>query len=292
MKEKKFPLEYEYDKTKLEREFLKYFTNIDIKLNIEKAFEIFNYHFDVDNNILNKFIDTGIRKYKNVSYHNATHALNTLSTGSVYLKYLGKHRIRSDHKFLFLVCCYLHDIGHPGLTEYRTKSLEFETYHINLVKDLIIKYFKELSTDDDFSLIEELIFSTNLLNHESILTNFKDKYFKLNNGGDYEQKDEYCVADKEIGLIELKVLIKLADISASYKKFETFIKGSELLEKEIFGNAAVRNPNKLEEDLNFLRSFAIPLAEAFSDIFTDFRFLYENGMRNLKRLEDLINLKQ
>lgn len=291
MKEKKFPLEYEYDKLELEREFTKYHTNIDINLNIETAFQIFNHHFDLDTNILKRFIDTGIRKYKDVSYHNATHALNTLNTGSVYLKYLVKHKIRSNYKFLFLVCCYLHDVGHPGLTEYRTKSLEFEAYHINLVKDLITEYFYEVSTDDDFKLIEELIFSTNLLNHENILKDFKDKYFKQENGV-LRRNEEDIESGKEIGPLELKILIKLADISASYKNFETFIKGSELLEQEIFGNKTDQNPNKLEEDLDFLKSFALPLAEAFSDVFTDFRFLYDNGMRNLEKLKKLINSKK
>lgn len=284
MKKKDFLMEIDYDKEKLKKDFLEYHTNIDIKTNIEKSIAIFKYHLDIDFNFLSKFIKSGIKKYNNVPYHNAIHAFNTLKTGSIYLKFLSHYKIKTNEKLMFLICCYLHDIGHPGLTEYRTKSLDYETFHINLVKELLHKYFKESCTDENFKIIEELIFSTNLLNHEKILEKFIEKYYE-NVNGILKINDQ---VKKEMGVLELRILIKLADISASYKDFKSFKKGSDLLEEEIFGKNTNQNPLKMIEDLDFIKNFSLPLAKYFSNVFTDLDFLYENGTNNLTTLEELI----
>ncbi|EQB61360.1 calcium calmodulin-dependent 3 -cyclic nucleotide phosphodiesterase 1b [Vairimorpha apis BRL 01] len=242
------------EKENLKNKFLTYFIDIEPSMNIKKAALIFNEHFDFNKEKLSKFLEKGISKYNNVPYHNAVHGLNTLYTGSIYLKMLCNYRIERNNKLLFLICCYLHDIGHPDLvTEFNC------IFNIDLKNELFI--------------IEEFINATNLINHDSILKEFLNKYYVIKNN------------IKEISMIELKILIKLSDLSTSYKDFKNFSVGSQNLKNEM--SSLVQKYDQNKEDLFFIKKYAIPLAKYFSNIFIDFKFLYINGCENAKRLNTL-----
>ncbi|KAF5140511.1 calcium calmodulin-dependent 3 -cyclic nucleotide phosphodiesterase 1b [Vairimorpha ceranae] len=262
----------EEDKENWCQEFTKYFTQIDASQIIHISLEIFLQNIQIDKDQLKKYIIFAVGHYNNIPYHNATHGLNVLYSGSIFLKYLSRYNLDNQTKFIFLTCCFLHDINHPGLTEYKSSTLDFEYHHVKYVKESLLRYFPKYITDQNLLLITDLILSTNLIMHEKIISEFKKKYKNY--------------IKKEIGILELKMLIKLADISASYKKYESFICGSKLLEQEIFGKNLLNCKNKLQEDTEFLLKYSLPLAKTFSAIFTEFKFLHDNALENLRILRN------
>ncbi|WUR02647.1 phosphodiesterase [Vairimorpha necatrix] len=60
---------------------------------------------------------------------------------------------------------------------------------------------------------------------------------------------------KKLNIIDFKMLIKIADIGASYKKFDDFMCGSRKLEKEIRGTCIGGARKKAEQDAIHLKLF-------------------------------------
>ncbi|EOB11988.1 High affinity cAMP-specific and IBMX-insensitive 3',5'-cyclic phosphodiesterase 8A [Nosema bombycis CQ1] len=269
--------------------FYRYFYKIENSKNVELAFECFSQFlnfkdYDLNENLFKKFVRESCDLYREVAYHNSDHALNTLNSGVYLLKSLKKYYNNNVNlEILFLLACYLHDIDHPGSKEFKNDSLEIEEHHIRVIKTQMNKfkdlfYDKKLRICDEIGLLSDLIYSTNLVNHQKILNEFTEKYF-------LDEKMEILKQKPEIGPLELKMLIKIADISASYKSFESYRLNSIILHKEVKGKSFNINQIDNKMEANFLKNVALPLIKIFCRVFKGQDFMIENCEANIKELE-------
>ncbi|KAF9762707.1 High affinity cAMP-specific and IBMX-insensitive 3',5'-cyclic phosphodiesterase 8A [Nosema granulosis] len=274
-----------------EQPFYVFYYNLEKKENLEIAMNLFETSLDLKSLNINKdrfknFLKDAIDLYKPVSYHNSDHALNTLNTGAYFLRQLKMYTIKQGEKMIFLLACYLHDIGHPGSKDFKNNSVELEKHHVRLIQQQMTKYKDVFMYNGNnimkyMDLFTELIYSTNLLYHEDVLRKFTRKYFT--------EVDRTLIPKEGVGPeikeIELKTLIKIADISATYKSYKTFRKSSLFLNQEVQGKAFKVCTESHQEDKDFLNMYSLPLIERFSAIFKNFKFLHENCKLNLELLE-------
>lgn len=203
----------EEDKENWCQEFTKYFTQIDASQIIHISLEIFLQNIQIDKDQLKKYIIFAVGHYNNIPYHNATHGLNVLYSGSIFLKYLSRYNLDNQTKFIFLTCCFLHDINHPGLTEYKSSTLDFEYHHVKYVKESLLRYFPKYITDQNLLLITDLILSTNLIMHEKIISELIKKIYEHN----LEKKYTFTVKDLDF------VIKHKNNISFEYLKYLVYI---------------------------------------------------------------------
>ncbi|WUR02115.1 uncharacterized protein VNE69_01056 [Vairimorpha necatrix] len=83
---------------------------------------------------------------------------------------------------------------------------------------------------------------------------------------------------EKLNIIEFKMLIKIADVGKSYKKFKDFMCGSKKLEKEICGTS-IGGAKKRQKKMQFILNYSLPLAECFLKILN---FCMEILLKNKK----------
>ncbi|WUR02893.1 phosphodiesterase [Vairimorpha necatrix] len=264
------------EKKQLKVLFLSYNSILDNHKITQLSYDILSKECDFDQNDLHNFLEAAISSYNDIPYHNATHGFNALYNGNILLELIDRPKIGRKVRFIFLICCLLHDIGHPGSDLPGHNKFDLENLHVEFIKKLLSEFLPGYLTDENINLISELILSTNLISHNDVLNSFRNKYLGRN-----------INSASELNIIDYKMLIKIADIGASYKKFDDFMCGSRKLEKELRGSSIESANKKVEEDEFFLLNYSIPLAEVFCEVFIDFKFLYENAIDNLRKLKNL-----
>ncbi|WUR02650.1 phosphodiesterase [Vairimorpha necatrix] len=264
------------NKKQLKELFLCYYPSLDNHKIMQLSYDIISKECNGSQTNLHNFLEAAISKYNDIPYHNATHGFNALYNGNILLKLMNKPNNERQVKFIFLVCCLLHDIGHPGVICCGHEKIDLENHHAELIKKLLSKFLPEYVTELNIKLIKELILSTNLNLHSELLNTFKYKYL------DHKSKNNI-----EHNSIDLTMLIKIADIGASYKKFDDFMCGSKKLEEEMFGKNTKYTSKRLENNECILINYSLPLAEVFSTVFTDFKFLHEKAIENLRKIKKI-----
>ncbi|ADM12204.1 uncharacterized protein Eint_090750 [Encephalitozoon intestinalis ATCC 50506] len=242
-------------------------------------------------------------------YHNLDHLINTLYFGDFILQRLEKkYSLPIMDKMCLMIALVLHDIGHPGeknrekierlssLYGNSDETMSFELIHATICKRIISKYRHALFGDledeemrEKLNFIKEMIFATDLKMNKEIIEEFNTKYFEERKGRKIRNK-----AAGEISEIELKMIVKIADLGSCYKDYRIFNKNSIAFWSEMYDDDNYRRTlQDISEDVNLLEKISIPLADSFSLVFEDFRFLYNQALSNLeehkkyyKRLEE------
>ncbi|WUR02654.1 phosphodiesterase [Vairimorpha necatrix] len=189
---------------------------------IQISYDILSKECMVSQTNLHNFLEAAISEYYDIPYHNATHGFNALYNGNILLKLINKPNNERQVKFIFLVCCLLHDIGHPGVICCGNEKIDLENHHAELIKKLLSKFLPEYVTE---------------VNINGLLDTFKYKYLGHKSKNNIEHNS-----------IDLTMLIKIADIGASSKKFDDFMCGSKQLEEEMFGKNTEDTSKRLEKD--------------------------------------------
>ncbi|WUR02646.1 phosphodiesterase [Vairimorpha necatrix] len=253
------------NKKQLKELFLCYYPSLDNHKIMQLSYDILSKECNVSQTNLHNFLEAAISEYNDIPYHNATHGFNALYNGNILLKLMNKPNNERQVKFIFLACCLLHDIGHPGVICCGHEKIDLENHHAELIKKLLSKFLPEYVTEVNIKLITD-----------ELLNTFKYKYLDPKFKNNIEQNS-----------IDLTMLIKISDIGASYKKFDDFMCGSKKLEEEMFGKNTKYTSKRLEKDECFLINYSLPLAEVFSTVFTDFKFLHEKAIENLRKIKKI-----
>lgn len=233
-------------------------------------------------------------------YHNLDHLINTLCFGDFILRRLENVScLPILDKMCLMIALSLHDVGHPGERNRRKirrlskmygnpEAMSFEMIHAAICRKGIVKYRDELfATLDDAELerrmdfIKRMIFATDLRLNKEIIDVFEDKYFEKGSG-DLRGRVRNGVK-REISEIELKMIVKLADLSSCYKDYRIFNKNSIAFWSEVYDDDDYnRTLRDICEDISLMEKISIPLADLFSLVFEDFRFLYNQALINLE----------
>ncbi|AFN83735.1 hypothetical protein EROM_091190 [Encephalitozoon romaleae SJ-2008] len=233
-------------------------------------------------------------------YHNLDHLINTLCFGDFILRRLENVScLPILDKMCLVIALSLHDVGHPGERNRKKiarlskmygnpEAMSFEMIHAAICRKGIVRYRDELFANlDDAELerrmdfIKRMIFATDLRLNKEIIDVFEDKYFEKRRG-DLCRKVRNGIKG-EISEIELKMIVKLADLSSCYKDYRIFNKNSIAFWSEVYDDDDYnRTLRDIYEDISLMEKISIPLADSFSLVFEDFRFLYNQALINLE----------
>jgi len=232
-------------------------------------------------------------------YHNLDHLANTLCFGGFVLREIEKRDGTCIwQRVCFMISLCLHDIGHPGepsrkelgtvcdMYGCKKEAMSFEEIHASISHKVVDQYREELfggmegaDADECIGLIRRLIFATDLRMNKEVIDEFDLKYIV-----DGEEGRARNAKSREVGEIELKMMMKLADLSACYKEYEIFNKNSELFWSEVWDvEGYARGLREIHEDIRLLERISIPLIDSFSMVFEEFRMLYYRARQNLER---------
>jgi hypothetical protein len=257
---------------------------------------------NVDVDALRCFLDETLLLMRPNRYHNLDHALNTMFFGSTIVSELGRrYEIDALDRFMFLLSLLLHDIGHPGLNNqeeiHKNRVVQelgepptLEEFHSCIARRAINAHgkrlFPKLSEEElheKLDLIGEMIHATDILKNEEIVDEFNRKYLEpavCDGRYEYRLRDN---ARAELGPVELKMAIKLADLNTSFKSHGIFDKGSEALWQEIYGNDNhERTDGDYQNDLAFLRDIPVNLSHSFALVFPEFGLLERQALDNME----------
>ncbi|CAD27052.1 hypothetical protein [Encephalitozoon cuniculi GB-M1] len=235
-------------------------------------------------------------------YHNLDHLVNTLCFGDFILQRLGEggYTLPILDKMCLMIALGLHDIGHPGernrgkigalSSSYGgPKAISFELIHASICRKMVSAYrhtlfagLDDAETERRQGFIEKMIFATDLKLNAEIIGAFDAKYFEKETQGSMERRVRNGVGG-EISEIELMMIMKIADLSSCYKDYRIFNKNSIAFWAEVYDDDDYnRTLENISEDIDLLEGISIPLADSFSLVFGDLRFLYDQALANLR----------
>eukprot|EP01060_Flectonema_neradi_P009117 TRINITY_DN16519_c0_g1_i3.p1 TRINITY_DN16519_c0_g1~~TRINITY_DN16519_c0_g1_i3.p1 ORF type:complete len:1163 (+),score=177.37 TRINITY_DN16519_c0_g1_i3:66-3554(+) len=187
--------------------------------------------FSVNELQILQFIRVVQRKYRNVPYHNFTHAFDVTQAICVYLSMMpdGKY-ITNLERFALIVTALCHDIDHMGLNNSFQLKAEtplgvlsstsgntsvLEVHHCNLTIDIlsdpatnVFSGLDQQQAKDAWKTIIECILGTDMARHEEICSDFESVCL------DYDVSD---IAHRRSMLL---MLLKAADISNITRPFQ------------------------------------------------------------------------
>ncbi|WEL39470.1 cGMP-dependent 3',5'-cyclic phosphodiesterase [Encephalitozoon hellem] len=231
-------------------------------------------------------------------YHNLDHLINTLCFGDFILRRLERICCLSMlDKMCLVIALSLHDVGHPGEKSRERigrlyeiygspNAMSFEVIHAAICRKGIVRYRRKLFGSMDnvefekrLDFIKKMIFATDLQLNKEIIDAFEEKYFEKEKPGRAAKSN----AKREVSEIELKMIVKIADLSSCYKDYKIFNKNSIAFWSEMYDDDSYNRTLKdICEDIKLLENVSIPLADSFSLVFEDFRFLYNQALVNLE----------
>lgn len=235
-------------------------------------------------------------------YHNLDHLVNTLCFGDFILRVLEKRfALCIVDKMCLMIALCLHDIGHPGENNRKRigelsglygcpERMSFELIHASIClrmvsrhRDELFKGLSEQKMNEKQDLIERMIFVTDLKLNKEIIDMFDSKYFERSEANPPGRRVRSEVS-KEISEIELKMIVKIADLSSCYKDYGIFNRNSTAFWSEMYGEDDYdRTLEDISGDIWLLERISIPLADSFSRVFESTRFLYDQAIANLEK---------
>ncbi|KAM0672661.1 hypothetical protein OCOL_000393 [Ordospora colligata] len=253
----------------------------------------------IEEKVLDEFFGSALLYSLPQMYHNIDHLVNTLCFGGFMLREIEKRDETCIwQRTCFMISLCLHDIGHPGEPSRNgigmlcnaygcgEETMSFEEIHATISNRVVNEYKKELfgemkgaDTDECVKLVRRLIFATDLRMNKEVIDEFDLKYIVNGEEGRIRNGKR-----REVGEIELKMIMKLADLSACYKDYVIFDKNSELFWSEVWDvERYSRGVNEIHEDINLLEKISIPLIDSFSMVFEEFRMLCYRARQNLEK---------
>ncbi|XP_066923302.1 cGMP-dependent 3',5'-cyclic phosphodiesterase-like [Clytia hemisphaerica] len=258
----------------------------------------------VSESTLVRFILTVRRGYRDVPYHNWTHAWTVAHFSYTLLKKTNALDYLSDLEvFVLLVSCLCHDIDHRGTNNsfqissqsvlaslYSSAGSVLERHHFAqamcIVQTEHNNVFESLSSTDykrALDLMQKMILATDLANHFKISKQLDE----LASTG--IQKDE--AAHREL---LLSLFMTTSDLSDQTKPWESAVKVSDLLYQEFFSQGEMEKslgyqPVKMmDKDLasipdlqySFLNNIAYPIYEKLSHFFPETNCILGNIKEN------------
>ncbi len=270
--------------------------------------------FDIDKNVLRRYLYRIESGYPDNPYHNRIHACGVLHL--TYMLITKGGMSKTDFQPLAILCCFLaaitHDYDHPGKTSdylIRTENKlailyndtsPLENYHISSAWSLLMqpKYNFLVNVNDNVkkSIREtwiDLVMATDMKKHLGIVAQFKARTSPRHattgsNASGAESGSE------STNRIILKMLVKIADLGHLASPPRLHRRWVTLLEEEQFRQGDVERSENMsvssfmdrtqdgisKSQPAFFEVIALPTFEAFSTVFDRTNILYERVKEN------------
>ncbi|KAK8891171.1 hypothetical protein M9Y10_028377 [Tritrichomonas musculus] len=279
---------------------------------IRTVFYIFNRfkicdEFDINNEMLFKFVFELWKTYNDVPYHNWTHACDVLQY-TAYELHIGEleNVFTRLEIFALLVSAICHDANHNGYNNiYNVKSETplgilfkgqsvMETHHVTITINILDKdelnLFHSLSKENVrkmWNIVIKLILSTDMSLHFNLVKNTSN--LLDNNEFSFENEDH-----RQIGL---DLLLKVADISNVSRPFEIADKWCTILQEEFFRQGDMEKENgiglsspmndrenndKPKSQIGFYNFICLPLYQVTARVFPKLQVNVEHVKENLE----------
>ena len=199
--------------------------------------------YNINRSSLLNFLDTIEEGYKDVPYHNRTHAADVLQACHYFITVGNMKKWLTDLEiFALCIACIIHDYKHPGVNNaflvnsgsplaltYNDKGV-LENYHVSQAYEVMTKpntgILSGMSKEEHVEfrrLLVELVLATDMAHHFSYVTKFQQKVAV---GLD--------TSSQEDRLLIMKMAIKASDISSGARKNHFNKQWSERIIEEFF----------------------------------------------------------
>ena len=272
--------------------------------------------FDIDKNVLRRYLSRIESGYPDNPYHNRIHASGVLHLTHMLISKGGMSR--TDFQPLAILCCFLaaitHDFDHPGQTsDFLIKTENklalvyndispLENHHVSSAWTLLMqpKYNFLINVSDNVkkSIREtwiDLVMATDMKKHLGIVAQFKSRTSSRHANTGSGTSGKQMTQDSEGShRITLQMLVKIADLGHLASPHKVHRKWVALLEEELFRqgdmerekNMTVSNfMDRKHEGIStsqcaFFEVIALPTFEAFAHVFEKTHVLYERVKQN------------
>eukprot|EP00943_MAST-04B_sp_MAST-4B-sp1_P007753 g7753.t1 len=270
--------------------------------------DIISEPFNIEANILMKYMAKIETLYKNNPYHNAIHAADVLYGTHYIVNVLGRGNTFSDmEKLAIFFSAAVHDVGHLGVSNtflIRSRNKLAITYNDSSVLEHMhaatafevgheTNFFDFFSTEDYAAfrrIVIDTVLATDLAQHMAFVAQLKS--FKNN------KKIKFTV-DKPI--IFMKTIVKLCDLGHSLKKLPIHIKWSERIVEEFFiqGDKEKKlgmpvspfmdreHPDTPKNQVGFFEFIVLPFWQTSAALVNELDPLLQVGMSNYNYWKDL-----
>ena len=274
--------------------------------------------FDIDKNVLRRYLSRIESGYPDNPYHNRIHACGVLHLTSLLISKGGMSK--SDFQPLAILCCFLaaitHDYDHPGHTsDFLIKTGDklailyndispLENYHVSSAWTLLMqpKYNFLVNVNDNVrkSIREtwiDLVMATDMKKHLGIVAQFKARTSSRHANTGSGTSGKHANQDSEgLHRITLQMLVKIADLGHLASPSKVHRKWVALLEEEMFRQGDLeREQNMTVSDFMdrtregistsqcvFFEVIALPTFEAFAHVFEKTNVLHERVKENYR----------
>eukprot|EP00123_Amoebidium_parasiticum_P009925 comp19782_c1_seq2/m.23716 comp19782_c1_seq2/g.23716 ORF comp19782_c1_seq2/g.23716 comp19782_c1_seq2/m.23716 type:complete len:414 (-) comp19782_c1_seq2:841-2082(-) len=270
--------------------------------------------FDLNRDLLCEFVLTVMHNYRQLPYHNWTHAFSVTHTFFTIANKVNLGEFLLDHEILAqLVACLVHDLDHRGKNNafmqtrgcemksvYGDKSI-LEHHHyahfMTLVKQGSIKLFDELAQDlagKIFDHVKHCILATDLANHFPNLATFK-KFVRPGSKA-HDGQVMYERNNPEHRRALSGMLMTCCDIANCTKTWDVQMSASERVYQEFFAQGdeekkAGQQPipmmdretaNIPELQVGFLQHVCVPTYQALAGLLHETQPMVDGVTANLK----------
>ena len=273
--------------------------------------------FDIDKNILRRYLYRIESGYPDNPYHNRIHACGVLHLTHMLITKGGMSK--TDFQPQAILCCFLaaitHDFDHPGKTSdflIRTENKlailyndisPLENYHVSSAWTILMQpkynFLTNVNNSVKKSIREtwiDLVMATDMKKHLGIVAQFKSRTSSrhANTGSGTSGKNTGNQDSESSHRITLQMLVKIADLGHLASPQKIHRKWVGLLEEELFRqgdlerekNMTVSNFMDRKQDgistsqCAFFEVIALPTFEAFAHVFEKTSVLYERVKEN------------
>ena len=272
--------------------------------------------FEIDKNVLRRYLHRIESGYPDNPYHNRIHACGVLHL--TYMLIAKGGMSKTDFQPLAILCCFLaaitHDFDHPGQTsDFLIKTENklailyndispLENYHVSSAWTLLMqpKYNFLVNVNDNVkkSIREtwiDLVMATDMKKHLGIVSQFKSRTSSRHGNTGSGTSGKHTNQDSEGShRITLQMVVKIADLGHLASPYRLHRKWVSLLEEELFRQGDMERERDMivsdfmdrkREGIStsqcaFFEVIALPTFEAFANVFEKTNVLFERVREN------------
>jgi len=263
------------------------------------------------------FLDLCEKLYRDVQYHNSTHAADVMQFNFLlHSSSFSRHHFKDYEVLTSLMSAVVHDVGHAArnndflvksnheLTQRFNKVSCLEQYHIEQLRSVLavpsanwLQYLDQQQQSEMMSLMEHAVLGTDMGEyHQSIRSALKETYTAKWVAESYSRT--LSVEEKKF---LFRAMLHLSDISNPMRQFEIgwewanrvnaefFEQGDEMKEMdlEVTNNCDRSKTNVVQNQSGFVEYCLKPLAESMGQIIEELAEGLENIPINLKIMKQL-----
>ncbi len=261
------------------------------------------FNFEMDEEVLVKFIDLVCENYNRNYFHNFQHSVNVLHMTYKLLNATGLiYKLKPIVIFATLISAISHDVDHPGNTNsYEINSFSkyaklyndisvLENHHCTLTFELLeYSGLMGLIKTEDFKDFRKTIISailgTDMSKHNDFIIKFKNFQFEVD---EFSSDDQYFIAQSIVHCADLSNSIKDFNISLEWSKRISLEFYQQTVKEELEGLPILSfmkvhdNLSMCLNEINFITNISMPMWQLFAEKFEGLYIILDRCKRNLE----------